>query len=334
MRRIGFLSAVFLAAAACGGAGSEIGRSKPVVPLEATLLPPTHGIGFYINKSAHVAVFDIVPGAGIGLVYPRMGRELEYAARPGPQWIASGVPYWPASYVLPANSSVRYLFLVASREPLLIDDYIGYSDYLRQKLTNVVYTGNAYTAMEALIAEVVPSQPAEDWTTALYIVYGSVRGNRRPPVIYQLVKCTDGKIYWVQLGSSFVCNDPGLKADTLKEGEPEQPQKDGKKWKGMKNVLAFDPVNGPGAEALLRRPVARIDRPPMAPEPRTPFSDIRQRDYSGRGREPALSGADPGNGAYVPATPTVTTPAQQPSNPRGRVEDTGGEKSTGGAGTP
>src|SRR6185503_18699416 len=76
-------------------------KVKRVAPLEATLLPPTHGWGFYVNKSAYVALFDIVPGGGIGLIYPHMGREVDYAVRSGPQWINPSVPYMPASFVTP-----------------------------------------------------------------------------------------------------------------------------------------------------------------------------------------------------------------------------------------
>ena len=332
MRRIAVSVSLILVAAACGGPASQVSRSGPVVPLEATLLPPTHGIGFYVNQPAHIAIFDIVPGAGIGLVYPQMGRELKYPVRSGPRWIGRGVPYWPASYRPPANSPMHYLFLVASREELRIDDYVGYSDYLRDKFTNVVYTGNAYTAMEAVTTEVVPPQPDADWATALYIVYGGARGDRRRPVIYQLVKCLDGSVYWVQLGSSFVCGAPPAKADTLKEGDSKPPE--GKrKWKH--DVLLFDPANLPAADALLRRPVAKIDRPPLAPDPaRSSFSDMQRAGNRDRERAPSLPDGNTGSGVYVPVAPTITTPAQQPSNPRGRVEDPGAGSSTGGAGTP
>jgi hypothetical protein len=186
--------------------------------------------------------------------------------------------------------------------------------------------------METLTSEVVPPQPDEDWATALYIVYGGARGDRRRPVIYQLVKCLDGNVYWVQLGSALVCAAPPAKTDTLKEGGSKPPE--GKrKWKD--DILMFDPANMPAADALLRRPVAKIDRPPMAPDPRrSSISDMQRTDNRGRDRSPSLPDGPAGSGVYAPAAPAVTTPAQQPSNPRGRVEDPGAEKSTGGAGTP
>jgi len=331
MRRFASVVSLLIVAAACGGGPvTQASRTRPTVPLEAGLLPPTHGVGFYVNQRAHIAIFDIVPGRGIGLVYPHVGRELDDAVRPGPQWLTSNVSYWPASYKERAGAPIHYLYLVASRAPLLIDDYVGYSDYLREKLTNVVYTGNPYTSMKALTAEVVPPQPAEDWTTSLYIAYDGGRGDRRPRVLYQLVKCLDGTIYWVELGSSFVCPAAPAAADTLKEGEA--PEKGKTKWKN--DILLFDPANAPAADALLRRPVARVDRPPEPPAPRSSFSDIERQGYRGTRRDPVMSDGSAGAGAYAPATPAVTTPAQQPSNPRGRVEDPGAEKSTGGAGTP
>src|SRR3954467_13590679 len=205
MRRLTSAVTALVLVSACGSNSSNsvntaaAPRVKRATPLEATLLPPTHGWGFYVNKSAYVALFDIVPGGGIGLIYPHMGRELNDAVRSGPQWINQSVPYMPATFVTPSIGPVHYLFMVASREPLRINDYVGYSDYLREKLGNVVYTGNAYTSMHALVQEVVPAQPDEDWTTALYIVYGGRRG-QVPDRIYQLVRCSDGQFYWVELG--------------------------------------------------------------------------------------------------------------------------------------
>lgn len=330
----GVVPALLLVAAACGSPAAQTSRTSPDPPLEASLLQPTSGLGFYVSQQAYVALFDIVPGGGIGLVYPHTGRELHNPTWAGPQWISRSVPYWPATYRPPALGAVHYLFLIASRQPLNIEDYVGYSDYLRARLTNVVYTGNAYSAMNALVEEVVPSQPDEDWTTAVYIVYGASRG-RRPTRIYQLVKCVDGQIYWVEIGSSFTCPPaPAAPKDTLKEGQPRPEGGARDRYKGK--ALVFNPANAPAASDLLRRQVTTVERAPYAPAPRSEAGYARDRDRglsSGRS-EGTLSGASPGNDTYTPATPTVTTPAQQPANSRGRVRDTSGGSSTGGAETP
>ena len=219
MRRVA--SVVFLVLLA--GCGQQ--AVTPEATLRASLLPPTHGIGFYVNKEAYVAIFDIVPGRGIGLYYPHMNRELEYAVRPGPRWVTNTVPYMnAAAYRTPLLNPVHYLFLVASREPLNIEDYVGYDDYLRQKLTPVVVTGNAYTAMKALVQEVVPAQPPQDWTTALYALYGGDRRGRGAR-IYQLVYCEDGRMYWVDLSRArFIC-PPASDSTKIKNVLPEDGSK-------------------------------------------------------------------------------------------------------------
>ncbi len=334
MRRLTAVVPVLLLAVACGTIPrapdrsswlpptNRVPKSKPVVPLQASLLPPTHGIGFYVNKQAYIGVFDITPGRGIGLVYPRMGRDLDYAVHAGPQWIStSTVPYWPASFETSTSApGVSYLFLVASKQPLNIDDYVGYSDYLREKWGNAAYTGNAYSAMKALVSEVVPAQPDEDWTTALYIVYGGT-GRRATPQIYQLVLCTNRRMYWVRLGEVFLCPaaadstaSDSVAGKTLKEGEPKPA--DQPKSRRRTDILLFDPANGPAAAELLRRPAMKVERPPMPPEPRIYEPPPT---YSNRRSDPVLSGVTPTT-VVAPAS-TVQTAAQEPSNPRGRVSE-------------
>jgi hypothetical protein len=212
---------------------------------------------------------------------------------------------------------VHYYFLVASRHALNIDDPVGYSDYLRGRLGNVGYTGAPYASMKALIAEVLPPQPDDDWTTALYIAYGSDRRDLREERIYRLVRCADGTFYWVPLDASFGCpltvpDSMAIPADTLNEDGEETDAKARPQRKDQ--VLVFDPANAPAASDLLRRPVTRIERPPLAPAP----SNQPRTGSSTRRSEPVLSGAIGTAGSGVTGS-AVTTPAQEPSNPRGRV---------------
>lgn len=296
--------------------GNPSNMATPSAPLRASLLPPTHGIGFYVNQQAYVAIFDIVPGRGIGLYYPHMNRELEYAVQPGPRWVTNSVPYMNAAYRTPLLNPVHYLFLVASRESLSIDDYIGYDDYLRQKLGPAVFTGHAYTAMKALVQEVVPAQAAEDWATALYIVYGGDRQGRGAR-IYQLVYCQDGRMYWVDINRGLFICPPASDTTTIKNVLEEDGKKPlDKKTLDKRGILLLNPVNAAEASALLRRPVARIERVPMPPETRGYSQPTFSSDRGGRS-SPTFGSTPPA----TTATSTVETPAQPPSNPRGRVTE-------------
>src|SRR5438552_1865203 len=188
-------SVPLLVLVACGTPSKTRVGAAPEAPLQAALLPPTHGLGFWVNQSAYVAVFDITPGSGIGLLYPNFGRDLERPVSAGPRWAAVSPAYRAnqAFFERPgAGSGMRYLFLIASRAPLNIDNTVGYADYLRTKMGPVAFTGGAFASMKTLISEVVPEQPEGDWTTAMYIVPGTV-GGRRGGAIYQLVRCEDGR---------------------------------------------------------------------------------------------------------------------------------------------
>ncbi len=330
MRRLAVAVSMLLVAA-CSRPPSEASGPRPVPRLQAGLVPPMRGFGLYVNQPAYLALFDITPGAGIGLVYPQMGRELHSVVQPGPRWLTRGaVPYMPANYVEPVIAPVHYFFLVASRRPLNIDEYVGYPDYLREKLGNVTFTGSAFHSMKALVEEVVPVQPAEDWTTAVYLVYGGTGLERNDPARYvrsilQLVVCgSEG--YWVPVGQGFSCDDPRdakSAKDVLVVPEPSQPENStGRRRDDV--VMMVDPATIPTAREVVRVTADKVWQPPMTPtlssSPGT-AADIR-RPVSEPRSSPVLSGTD----SYVPSTTssstTVERPAQSPDNAQGRVSET------------
>ena len=168
--------------------------------------------------------------------------------------------------------------------------------------------------------EVVPTQPPEDWATALYIVYGG--DNRgRGARIYRLVYCANNQFYWVALDRlAFACP---VASDSTAAGkqflEEQGKEKLDRKTIKKTDILSFDPLNAPSASDLLRRPVTRIDPVPMPPEPRSLGS---QSVSSSRRIGPNLGTGSSTGTASTPSAGTVETSAQQPSNPRGRVTDT------------
>jgi|GEM_PF-1427149 len=231
MRRLASLLLPVLALSACVGpaygprAGgrydqraSERWYDRDDLPLAARITD-RGGSDFSVdlNRPAYVAVFEILPGQGVGLLYPRYEREdayfpaglssldLRHAARDY-NWYSGSMS--AARY---SRSEPRSYFLVASKRPLRISRFQrGGGGALRSVLGLSAYGAvDQQAVMNDLVGAIVPDQPAEDWTTDVFTVWPS-RGNHyyyaEYPRQYVQVYCGDGTydIVPVEL-SRFAC---------------------------------------------------------------------------------------------------------------------------------
>jgi hypothetical protein len=149
-------------------------------PLRAYISPSdASGLGFYVNRPAHVAVFEIVPGRGSSLVYPNPGiGRMDGFVFGGSHHLGWGRRY-NAGHYLPASHAMsagpRFFFLVASEEPLDLDPIGAFGMGLHGSLGMQFASLNAYSSMERLATLVLPST-ADDgsWTTDLYVHWPNV----------------------------------------------------------------------------------------------------------------------------------------------------------------
>lgn len=266
----------------------------PLVALDARIFPPYNGqVAFSVNKAAHVALFEIVPGYGVSLLYPTSGsgftqvREnwvpLRYSAQrwlyasnrysdPAPgQW--SGFDYgYGTGYYAPISSrgmrrvtSPRYLFLVASEEPIEVGQFQHKLDGLRQFLGPNMYSGyQPYDVMETLAYALVPYAGDERWATDVFVDwgydwgYGYTPGTMASMASWQRVSCGDGSLglaQWVPgwgYGTSTCAFNsdqrppvapgaPGDSPDLPPVGDPEQ--------RGRTRSAGSDTRSRSGAEA-------------------------------------------------------------------------------------
>lgn len=220
MRRLAALLLPVLALTACapGGYGPYPGGGRysssrdsdrwyddRSVPLEARIVPDGSWFGVEMNRPAYVALFEILPGRGVAMVYPTNGQRDEfypagYSAFRIPStrrydWYDTG---YNGRYL---DDEPRYVFLVASRRPLRVSRFIESQGSLRTVLGYSSYTAMNYrTVMNDLVDIIVPPQSDDDWTTDVYSYWPNSQYRDRyayTDQYYTRVYCGDGSYQWV-----------------------------------------------------------------------------------------------------------------------------------------
>lgn len=167
------LPLVLVGAAACGPTYVVQSAPQPapqrvtvpppprVDPLQVSIVRPDDGrVLVQTSRPAYLAVFEIVPGRGVAVVYPRPAQPRDLTVT-GLTWVSL---YWTMRYDYRyASSDTRYIYAVASDTPLRLDD----SDYDRYHLERRLgSTFNGYSpnaTVRAISREFVRAQPDEYW---------------------------------------------------------------------------------------------------------------------------------------------------------------------------
>ncbi|HEX5724265.1 MAG TPA: hypothetical protein VFX98_02295, partial [Longimicrobiaceae bacterium] len=205
-----------------GGSGDpyddDRGWEDSGLPLSARLYGDGMSLGVSVNGPAHVAIFEVVPGRGMGLLYPAYSHERAYL-HAGFNRLFWGTPRYYDWYFTYAHSAYnsdgpRYLFLIASRRPLHIGRFQESPGALRSVLGLNSYASlNAYTAMDQLVEAVVPVQPDDDWTTDIYTIWPDRTGRRVASRI--TVNCGHGIFVEVPLDlMRYACRSARRQRDT------------------------------------------------------------------------------------------------------------------------
>ncbi|HEV2131196.1 MAG TPA: hypothetical protein VGR27_08835 [Longimicrobiaceae bacterium] len=225
--------ALLLTFSACAALPAPPRQASPMAPLRAWISPPgSFGtLGFYINRPAHVAVFEIVPGQGIGMVYPSYGyghgaRETHLAAGMHTVFTGGSSFRWAYQSALGGygyrSAQPRFYYLVASEAPLRISSFVASPMALRSTIGWQNFTAwNPYSAMEELTRLILPMQGYGEWTTDLYVDWPEPQMRQMPQ--YVVVTCRDGRQLMVPVGYGFT-SCPGDRVAALpptETGEPE-----------------------------------------------------------------------------------------------------------------
>ena len=276
MRR---LLAVLLLAAPLGGCALQppSTRSASVrdVPLQARIVPEfgsmNREISFTLNRPAHVALFEIVPGRGVGLMYPRFGSDRD-PLPPGFHRPLFGLrdfrwAYQAATVRSPWNVP-RYYYLVASEWPLNTQRFAGGPTALRAELGLHRFASyNPYSLVDHLDQLIAPDVQGE-WTSDLYVVWPEPP--REGPASRQVaVRCPDGRTVVVPLVYIHLAcpNADRNQTAAARRGEEDEEQNGSVERPTRKRPEVPRPRTAPEAESEVRSAQPAMERPePTRPE--------------------------------------------------------------------
>jgi hypothetical protein len=342
------LAALFLGA--CATLPSPAAGPDRSGPLEAWLVPHEMGgvdasaINFWVSRSAHVAIYQIVPGGGAMMIYPRHsgGSSLHYAG------FNSGFLGTPRSQRASAQFAFRpmasfgptYYLLVASERPLNVARYAISPMALHSDIPRLASMTVGRLASELTQLSLGPSTPPHgEWTTDLYVHWPMLPAPRTLLALdtgVRMVQCPDGSVMTVALGDPVICPDlqsPGDVGDEEADerGEAIRRYVDGRRDRGA--------ARGDGADTDALRAMAeeRRERIRRTVEARERASEMREtreveavsernralreanrtratRQRPTREASPATTRTRPtSSGEARPASPPATRPTPPPS---------------------
>jgi hypothetical protein len=212
------LAAVLVVATACAGRNVPTPEALAGTipdgnyPVEAWLSQTrTSDLAFTVNQPAYVAIFYIAPGRGVSMLYPRYDDELDRTAA---GFNVPGYRYDPGRWYFTNTTFSRlgegpsYLYLIASREPLMVERYDRNPGLLRRALGLATFASyDEWAVMDELANLVVPPQPDDAWSTDLIVLWPPVPASRHASAFDQgftrFVRCDNGRLLVVPRGYPY-----------------------------------------------------------------------------------------------------------------------------------
>lgn len=180
------------------------------LPLTVRLLPPENRLlRFLTSEPAYVAIFEVAPDRGVSLIYPRSfeepapvspaGLNLEFLPwRVEGRWYYASAPYYSA---VSTFTQPTYLYMIASKSPLRVDDIQRSPATLRSAMGwRSFLATNLSATLDDIERMVVGSLPEDEWSSDLYIIWPDVPNDRPWHTQYAFVSCDDGRMVLVPLG--------------------------------------------------------------------------------------------------------------------------------------
>ena len=206
MRFHRFLVAIsVVASAACGptyvvqsppGSVPQRAPEPPrVPPMEVSIVRTEDSrVLIQTSRQAYIAVFEIVPGRGVSLVYPAPLRPRN-VQQTGLTWVNVNWTLHP-DYRF-ASSDTRYIYAVASDTPLRLDDDDYDARHMQRALGSAYWSSSPNATVRAISREFVRAQPDEWWgedMTSMPLMSGRVTVAIRLARVF----CPDGHIFEVR----------------------------------------------------------------------------------------------------------------------------------------
>ena len=188
--------------------------------VRVTLLAPSvhlhEPFRYELSEPGYVAAFIVYPGAGVRLLYPTIDtpEKLQSAGYHTDQLIGSWFDNDVYRAVLgPAVAGPSYLYIVASRNPLNVAQYVHHPTLLANAV-GVKESRSFYTdvAFDALLNNAVALGDDTSWDSDMYILWpGTDVGDASPEWWdpsrrdnYRYDLCTDGTLRLVPINYPFI----------------------------------------------------------------------------------------------------------------------------------
>lgn len=258
----------------------------------------------FVNREAHVALFEIVPGRGVSMVYPVsrgqiVASEYHYAnlaVQLGRSFYYSD-PFGHSAY------QPRYYYLVASVAPLNLTRLRSSLGATRRVLGAMYASYRPYDVIDRLTELTVPMQPDEDWTTDILVDWPMPAPSRfASSTLLRTIACANGRLAVVPRDYPYY----GCPGDPKTEAKGDSSK--------------IPPVDSAGSDSVRhRQPEARPARPrPELAKARDVAE--RRRAVAGarppreRAREVTHTGSRGTRDRYDPGDRSVST-SRAPSRP-------------------
>jgi hypothetical protein len=169
---LGLATAAALAGCLNAPAVEHAGPAGPP-PLQAWIGYPigsSRVFPLFVNRDAHVALFEIVPGRGVSMVYPVSQADMTPSdAHYANLSVQRGRSFYYSDPFGHSAYQPRYYYLVASVAPLNLTRLRSSLGAPRKVLGAMFASYRPYDVIDRLTELTVPMQPDEDWTTDILV---------------------------------------------------------------------------------------------------------------------------------------------------------------------
>ena len=166
-----------------------------VPPMEVSIVRTEESrVLIQTSRQAYLAVFEIVPGRGVSLVYPAPLRPRN-VQQTGLTWVNVNWTLRPDYRY--ASSDTRYIYAVASDTPLRLDDDDYDSRHMQRALGSAYWSSSPNATVRAISREFVRAQPDEWWgedMTSMPLMSGRITVAIRLARVF----CPDGNVFEVR----------------------------------------------------------------------------------------------------------------------------------------
>ncbi|HEX2095123.1 MAG TPA: hypothetical protein VHG28_22175 [Longimicrobiaceae bacterium] len=310
-------------------------------PLRARILSVDGRLRVSTSRPAHTAIFEIVPGQGVGLLYPAYRWEDNYlSGGVNALWISQTRPYYPYFQSAPSTFSrrgvPRYLYMIASDAPLRLSRFIESPGLLRRSLGIAQFASvNPYSILDQLAGLVLPFDEPGEWTDDLFVIWPEQYYDTRYPAAQWLrVQCPDGRIvsgpaYYVLAACDATRNVPPLRTNPREPGQPgdtTQVQEPTRKRPEPRGTEPGSSTEG-GTRIAPRAPIIEVVPEPTerirpTPEERRGPAERRSAEWAriSERNEGAPRGAESRDDPRVESRPETHEEPRIEARPEPRVE--------------